>query len=211
MSKVFKKCFEVRWDDVDLNGHLRNTRYLEYAATARLGFLIEWGWSPRAVHKAGFAAVTLGDEVRYVREVFPAEVVTVAYRHGNQPRARPQAAAPPALARGEPHRLAARVRRRAGRGGRCPSGQRQRQPGHAATSRRFRTSSPRRPPRFGEAVTWVTSPSRIGAPRPGPPRCGSGPRRRPPSRGQIADVQGERPPARLPLCENLVAVVEVVV
>jgi len=41
MSKVFRKSFEDRWDDVDLNGHLHNTRDLEYAATAKLGFLIE--------------------------------------------------------------------------------------------------------------------------------------------------------------------------
>jgi acyl-CoA thioesterase FadM len=27
MSDVFRKSFEVRWDDVDLNGHLRSTRY----------------------------------------------------------------------------------------------------------------------------------------------------------------------------------------
>ncbi|MGP4046976.1 thioesterase family protein [Streptomyces sp. 2A115] len=32
------------------------------------------------MHKAGFASVTLGDEVRYLREVFPAEPVTVAFR-----------------------------------------------------------------------------------------------------------------------------------
>ncbi|MEV6741770.1 hypothetical protein AB0N14_34675 [Streptomyces sp. NPDC051104] len=30
---------QVRWDDVGLNGRLRYTRYSEYAATARLGFL----------------------------------------------------------------------------------------------------------------------------------------------------------------------------
>ena len=80
MSKELTRSFEVRWDDVDLNGHLRNTRYLEYAATARLGFLIESGWSPRDLLKAGVAAVSLGEEVRYFREVFPLEVVTVASR-----------------------------------------------------------------------------------------------------------------------------------
>ncbi|MFH8625985.1 acyl-CoA thioesterase [Streptomyces vietnamensis] len=75
---VFTKSFEVRWDDVDLNGHLRNTRYLEYASTARLALLRESGWSPRDVHQAGFLPVTLNDEVRYLREVFPSEAVTVA-------------------------------------------------------------------------------------------------------------------------------------
>jgi acyl-CoA thioester hydrolase len=80
MSKVFTKSFEVRWDDVDANGHLRSTRYLEYAVSARLGFLMEAGWSPLVIHEAGVAPVSLGDEVRYLREVFPAEVITVATR-----------------------------------------------------------------------------------------------------------------------------------
>ena len=49
MSKVFTKSFEICWDDVDANGHLRSTRYLQYAVSARLGFLREAGWSPRVV------------------------------------------------------------------------------------------------------------------------------------------------------------------
>jgi acyl-CoA thioester hydrolase len=35
----FADDVKVRWDDVGLNGRLRYTRYSEYAATARLGFL----------------------------------------------------------------------------------------------------------------------------------------------------------------------------
>ncbi|WEP00801.2 thioesterase family protein (plasmid) [Streptomyces sp. FXJ1.172] len=80
MFEELTRSFEVRWDDVDLNGHLRNTRYLEYAATARLAFLTDSGWSPRDLLKAGVADVSLGEEVRYRREVFPLEVVTVASR-----------------------------------------------------------------------------------------------------------------------------------
>lgn len=80
MSKELRKSFEVRWDDVDLNGHLRNTRYLEYASTARLSFLIDAGWGPRNLAKAGVAAVSLSEEVHYRREIFPLEVVTVASR-----------------------------------------------------------------------------------------------------------------------------------
>lgn len=78
MSKVFKKSFEVRWDDVDLNGHLRNTRYLEYASTARLSRLAEAGWGVRALQKEGFTIVMLGEEVAYLREVFLAERVSVS-------------------------------------------------------------------------------------------------------------------------------------
>ncbi|TJZ98933.1 acyl-CoA thioesterase [Actinacidiphila oryziradicis] len=78
MSKIFRKSFEVRWDDVDLNGHLRSTRYLEYASTARLSFLTEAGWDIRALHKGGFAVVLLSEEVRYLRELFFAEQLSVS-------------------------------------------------------------------------------------------------------------------------------------
>ncbi|MEU6840392.1 thioesterase family protein [Streptomyces sp. NPDC046716] len=80
MAEGPTKSFEVRWDDTDLNGHLRNTRYLEYAATARLALLVDAGWPPRALVKAGVAAVSLGEEVRYLREVFPLDTVTVTTR-----------------------------------------------------------------------------------------------------------------------------------
>ncbi|MFE6100808.1 acyl-CoA thioesterase [Streptomyces laurentii] len=78
MSKVFRKSFEVRWDGVDLNGHLRNTRYLEYASTARLSQLAEAGWDVRALQKEGFAVVMLGEEITYRREVFFGERVSVS-------------------------------------------------------------------------------------------------------------------------------------
>ncbi|MET7694917.1 thioesterase family protein [Streptomyces sp. NPDC005483] len=80
MPDELTKSFEVRWDDLDLNGHLRNTRYLEYASTARLAFLVASGWTPRDLLKAGIGAVALGEEVRYLREVLPLEVVTVVSR-----------------------------------------------------------------------------------------------------------------------------------
>lgn len=78
MSNIFRKYFEVRWDDVDLNGHLRSTRYLEYATTARLGFLMDAGWDVHALQKKGVAAVLLGEDVRYLHEVFLAEQVAVS-------------------------------------------------------------------------------------------------------------------------------------
>ncbi|MFJ8608033.1 acyl-CoA thioesterase [Streptomyces sp. NPDC093675] len=78
MPEIFRKSFEVRWDDVDLNGHLRSTRYLDYAATARLSFLAGAGWDVRVLQKEGFAAVLLSEEVSYLREVFLAERVNVA-------------------------------------------------------------------------------------------------------------------------------------
>jgi acyl-CoA thioester hydrolase len=77
MSDVFRKSFEVRWDDVDLNGHLRSTRYLEYASTTRHGYLTTAGWGAPALMKSGITAVLLAEEVRYLHEVFLAQNVEV--------------------------------------------------------------------------------------------------------------------------------------
>jgi acyl-CoA thioester hydrolase len=77
MSDVFRKSFEVRWDDVDLNGHLRSTRYLEYASTTRHGCLATAGWGVPALMKSGITVVLLAEEVRYLHEVFLAQNVEV--------------------------------------------------------------------------------------------------------------------------------------
>lgn len=36
--KAFEKVLEVRWSDVDFNGHLRNTGYSDYANHAQACF-----------------------------------------------------------------------------------------------------------------------------------------------------------------------------
>jgi acyl-CoA thioester hydrolase len=73
----FGKSFEVRWDDVDLNGHLRSTRYPEYASTTRHGYLMTAGWGAPALLKSGITPVLLAEEVRYLHEVFLAQNVEV--------------------------------------------------------------------------------------------------------------------------------------
>ncbi|MFC8448193.1 acyl-CoA thioesterase [Kitasatospora sp. NPDC057223] len=77
-TTLFQKSFEVRWDDVDVNGHLRNTRYLEYASTARMALLAAHGWTVRDLLKEGYTAVMLGEEAQYLAEVLPAEWVEVS-------------------------------------------------------------------------------------------------------------------------------------
>ena len=77
MAQTYVKKLEVRWDDVDVNGHLRNTRYLEYANHARISYFQESGWDARRFLAAEVGPVLLSDEIRYRREVFLAEEVDV--------------------------------------------------------------------------------------------------------------------------------------
>ncbi|GHH58856.1 hypothetical protein GCM10018781_00940 [Kitasatospora indigofera] len=73
---AFRKSFEVRWDGVDVNGHLRNTRYLEYASTARTALLAAHGWTVRDLLREGRTAVMPAEEAQYLAEVFPADLRT---------------------------------------------------------------------------------------------------------------------------------------
>ena len=41
MGDMYEKLIEVRIDDIDLNGHLHNVRYLEYANHARASYFEE--------------------------------------------------------------------------------------------------------------------------------------------------------------------------
>ncbi|MER5863307.1 acyl-CoA thioesterase [Kitasatospora sp. NPDC002040] len=79
MTAAFSKRFEVRWDDVDINGHLRSTRYLEYATTTRLFFLKEAGWDIQELQKDGICLVLLNEEIHYRREVLLAQRVDVTF------------------------------------------------------------------------------------------------------------------------------------
>jgi acyl-CoA thioester hydrolase len=60
--------YTVLWADLDANQHLKNTRYLDYAAQTRFRFLAEHGFTPDAFAAARVGPVVVEDRVRYLRE-----------------------------------------------------------------------------------------------------------------------------------------------
>ena len=68
-TRVFEKSFHVGWADVDLNGHLRNTAYIDLAVDVRLFYFEQNGFSVRDFHRHGFGPVIMKDEIMYYREV----------------------------------------------------------------------------------------------------------------------------------------------
>ena len=61
--------FEVRWADLDPNGHLRHTAYMDCAAQARVGFLHERGFTLERFRQLGIGPVLFREEARYLHEV----------------------------------------------------------------------------------------------------------------------------------------------
>ena len=77
MPDVFEKVFEVRWDDIDFNGHLRNTRYAEYANYTWLVYFQERDFPLNRMIDAGIGPVLLSEQAEYRKEAFLAQSLAV--------------------------------------------------------------------------------------------------------------------------------------
>lgn len=77
MSKSFSREFEVIWADLDPNGHMRHTAYMDYAAQVRLAFLTEHGFTLEKFHKLMVGPVLFREYTDYVREVRAGERIRV--------------------------------------------------------------------------------------------------------------------------------------
>ncbi len=69
MSDPTLQQFTIQWRDLDANGHMRNTAYLEYATQARFAFFAAHGFSLREFRRLSLGPITLRDEITYLREV----------------------------------------------------------------------------------------------------------------------------------------------
>ncbi|MGB9429387.1 MAG: thioesterase family protein [Gammaproteobacteria bacterium] len=77
MSAAYHREFEVRWADLDPNGHLRHTAYMDCAAQARVGFLHDFGFTLERFRVLGIGPVLFREDTRYLHEVRASEHITV--------------------------------------------------------------------------------------------------------------------------------------
>jgi acyl-CoA thioester hydrolase len=82
MSEVFEKQFEARWRDVDPNGHLANTSYLDCAGNTRIAYFASCGFAPGDFQKYGFGPVIKSDFVEYFREILLLEKFKITMENG---------------------------------------------------------------------------------------------------------------------------------
>lgn len=71
----FSRRFTIRWADCDVNGHLRNTCYSEYAIEVRMALLSSHGFGLPEFRKHGLGPVLLREEIDYLRECHMGEEV----------------------------------------------------------------------------------------------------------------------------------------
>ena len=77
-----EKQFDAGWRDVDMNGHVANTTYIEYAIDMRVAFFDSCGFPPQGFLKHGFGPVIKSDFVEYFREVLMLEAIRVTIQNG---------------------------------------------------------------------------------------------------------------------------------
>ena len=65
----FEKRMIATWGDMDYNGHMRNTAFLDKSADARLMFFAEHGLPADALIQLKICPVVRKDELEYFREI----------------------------------------------------------------------------------------------------------------------------------------------
>lgn len=79
MERVFEKTFHVGWANVDFNGHLGNTSYLNLAVDVRMFFFAENGFPIQEFQRQRFGPVILKDEISYFKEMYLLDKIRITF------------------------------------------------------------------------------------------------------------------------------------
>lgn len=64
----FSRDYQVEWQEIDFNGHMRNTAYFERASHLRVCFLSEYGFSAERFAELRIGPVVFQDQMKYFKE-----------------------------------------------------------------------------------------------------------------------------------------------
>ena len=67
-TQPYLKTLLAGWGDMDFNGHMRNTAYLDKSADVRMMFFAEHGFSMSEFMRLKIGPVVMKDEIEYQRE-----------------------------------------------------------------------------------------------------------------------------------------------
>ena len=71
--------YEIRWSDLDANGHVNYSAYIDAAGDLRYRFFIEHGFPPGRFAQLGLGPVYTALQARFLREVLMGETITITY------------------------------------------------------------------------------------------------------------------------------------
>jgi acyl-CoA thioester hydrolase len=77
MTAVYTQSFHVRWNEADVNGHMRNSAYLDMATDIRMMFFRDNHFTAQDFEKLRIGPVVMRDELEYFRELKLMDLVEV--------------------------------------------------------------------------------------------------------------------------------------
>lgn len=77
---MFTKDFEIRWSDIDANGHLANSAYVNFMSHTRMSFMLENGFGHQDLIRNNLGPVVFYEHIYYFREIFMGNPVKVSLK-----------------------------------------------------------------------------------------------------------------------------------
>lgn len=74
---MFTRSYDVIWADLDANAHMRHTAYMDYAAQARVAWLLEMGFSIERLAQLGVGPILFRETTDYLRELRSGDRIAV--------------------------------------------------------------------------------------------------------------------------------------
>ena len=75
----YSKTYEIRWSDLDANGHVNYAAYINAAGDVRYHFFWEHDFPPEKFEQLGMGPVYTAIHAEFLREVRLGETVTITY------------------------------------------------------------------------------------------------------------------------------------
>ncbi len=76
---TYTGTYAVRWSDLDANGHVNYSAYINAAGDLRYRFFSEHGYPPQRFLEMGMGPVYTDIHARFLREVRVGETITITY------------------------------------------------------------------------------------------------------------------------------------
>ena len=76
---AYSGTVEIRWSDLDANGHVNYAAYIDAAGDLRYHFFIKHGFPPERFVQLGIGPVYTALQARFLREVRMGETITITY------------------------------------------------------------------------------------------------------------------------------------
>lgn len=77
MTELFQRTIQIGWGDMDANGHMRNSAYLDAASNVRMMYFVAHGFTAAELARLRIGPIALKDVLEYRRELHLLDEVRV--------------------------------------------------------------------------------------------------------------------------------------